>query len=83
MTWIPNQVWNDGEYGLLFIAENRSPVGSYMIYVFFDLFLEFINAREVLIDSDAVHDIYMNSLSIYIAIKSYDVDFEMSFLWLI
>ena len=69
--------------GLLFITEDRSPVRSDMIYVFFDLFLELINACEMLIDSDTIHDIYMNSLSIYISIKTDDMDFKMSFLWLV
>lgn len=69
--------------GLLFITEDRSPVRSDVVYVFFDLFLEFINTREVLIDSDTVHDIYMNGLSIYITIKTDDMNFEMSFLWLV
>lgn len=69
--------------GLLFITEDRSPVRSDMIYVFFDLFLEFINTCEVLIHSDTIHDIYMNGLSVYITIKTDDMDFEMSFLWLV
>ncbi len=69
--------------GLLFITEDRSPVSSDMVYVFFDLFLELLNTREVLIDPDTVHDIYMNGLSIYITIKTDDMDFEMSFLWLV
>ncbi len=68
---------------LFFILQDCAPVSSDMVYVFFYLFLEFINAREVLIDSDAVHDIYMNSLSIYISIKTDDVDFKMSFLGLV
>ncbi len=69
--------------GLLFITEDRSPVRSDVVYVFFDLFLEFINTREVLIDSDTVHYIYMNGLSVYITIKTDDMNFEMSFLWLV
>ena len=54
-----------------------------MIDVFFYLSFEFFDGTKGAIVADDVHDVDMNDFPIYITIKSYYMDFKMSFLALI
>lgn len=54
-----------------------------MVDVFFYLRFEIICGLEWSIVSDDVHDVDMDCFPIYITIKTYNMDFEMSFFTLV
>lgn len=67
----------------LWKLEDALPMSSDMIDVFFYLFCQIIERIKRSIITYHVHDFDMEYLSINITLKSYNMDFKMSFLWLI
>ena len=67
----------------LWKLEDALPMSSDMIDVFFYLSFELFDRAKGAIVADDVHDVDMNNFPIYITIKTYDMDFKMSFFALI
>jgi hypothetical protein len=69
--------------GYSLLLQNTLPVCSDMVDVFFYLRFEIICELEWSIVSDDVHDVDMDCFPIYITIKTYNMDFEVSFFALV
>lgn len=65
------------------LFQHTLPVSTDMIDVFLDLLFEFIKRTKWSIITDDIHDIDTESLTIDITIKIDDMNFEMSFFYLI